>query len=130
MTRVAVHTDRWRLGLTIVLLWPGHLLYYISNDHQCRHLTMHMCEEHACATNQRHHQTLRSQRKHISSSLPLSSPSLQLTAHLGLIVQQQSVCVLQQHGAIGKTAHCREKKQNKRNNHSSLQTVRIFSARM
>lgn len=44
MTRVAVdskHTDRRRLGLTIVLLWPRHWLYSISNDHQCWHLTIH-----------------------------------------------------------------------------------------
>lgn len=55
---------------------------------------------------QHHHQhTVCVQRKCISSSLPLSSPSP--TDHQGLIVQHQAGCVLQHHEVIGKNTHSR-----------------------
>lgn len=126
-TRAAVDSKcngQWRLGLTAVLLWPRHWLYYISNYHQCQHLTMCVCEERACMTNHHRHLTVCIQGKHISSSLLLSSPSLQPTAHLGLIVQQQPVCVQQQHGVIGKTIAGQKK--NKKKKLCSLQNVRNF----
>lgn len=78
-TRAAVDSKcngQWRLGLTAVLLWPRHWLYYISNYHQCQHLTMCVCEERACMTNHHRHQTVCIQGKHISSSLLLSAACL------------------------------------------------------
>lgn len=40
---VSKHTGHWRLGLTIVLLWPRHGAYYISNYHQRHYLTIGVC---------------------------------------------------------------------------------------
>lgn len=126
-TRAAVDSKcngQWRLGLTAVLLWTRHWLYYISNYHQCQHLTMCVCEERACMTNHHRHQTVCIQGKHISSSLLLSSPSLQPTAHLGLIVQQQPVCTAATWS--DRENHCRAKKKQQQKKLCSLQNVRNF----
>lgn len=37
------HTGHWRHGLSIVLRWPRHGTYYISNYHQRQYLTMFVC---------------------------------------------------------------------------------------
>lgn len=42
MTEAALdskHTSHWRLGLTIVLVWPMHRTYYISSYHRQSGLT-------------------------------------------------------------------------------------------
>lgn len=102
----------WPLGPWLHSCAPvaqtGWATYQITNRAGTR---QYECEEHACMTNWRSHQTVCVCRKHISSSLPFSSPSPQPAARLGLIVQQQSVCVPQRRGAIGKTIHRRSREE-------------------
>lgn len=98
------HTDHWRLGLTIVLPWPRHGAYYISNYHQHRYLTMFVC---VCALRSARQITNTStqcvSRGNASALLFLSQPA----DHQGLIVQHQAVCVLQQHEVIGENTQSR-----------------------